>query len=89
MSSNSGLISGIVLDTLGQPVVRARVSFVSGPVPLPDIAALTDDHGAFSLSTPVEGAYTIECVAEGFLSTKTTVTISQNKRANIEVRLWR
>ena len=35
-------IAGVVVDPRGNPVEEARVYFVEGPVPLPDIAALTD-----------------------------------------------
>ena len=47
------------------PVIEARVFFVTGPVPLPDIAALTDDDGRFSLHAPTPGAYELACHADG------------------------
>jgi hypothetical protein len=43
----------------GRPVAGASVMFASGPVPLPDIAQLTNAQGAFSLAAPVEGTYRI------------------------------
>ncbi|HZA19990.1 MAG TPA: carboxypeptidase-like regulatory domain-containing protein [Actinomycetota bacterium] len=62
----SAVIHGIVRDRAGVPVSQARVYFVSGPDPFPDIAALTSEEGRFSLSAPSPGAYLIECNAEGF-----------------------
>ena len=37
------------------PVIEARVFFGTTPVPMPDIAALTDEDGRFSLCTPAPG----------------------------------
>ena len=55
------MIRGTVRDQSG-PVAGAVVSFVAGPTALPDIATLTDPDGAFALSAPVPGAYTVAVV---------------------------
>jgi Carboxypeptidase regulatory-like domain len=47
------------------PVIEARVFFGAAPVPLPDIAALTDDDGRFSLYAPAPGTYQLVCHADG------------------------
>jgi len=47
------------------PVIEARVFFGAAPVPLPDIAALTDDDGRFSLYAPTPGTYELVCHADG------------------------
>ncbi len=47
------------------PVIEARVFFSTSPVPLPDIATLTDDDGRFSLYAPAQGHYEIACHADG------------------------
>ena len=47
MSDNPSTIAGVIVDARGNPVEGARVYFVEGPVPLPDIAALTDSDGRF------------------------------------------
>ena len=47
------------------PVIEARVFFGTGPVPLPDIATLTDDDGRFSLYAPAPGRYEVVCHADG------------------------
>jgi Carboxypeptidase regulatory-like domain len=48
------------------PVTEASVFFGAGPVPMPDIAALTDDDGRFSLFAPAPGTYELVCHADGF-----------------------
>ncbi len=75
------IISGIVHDPIGQPVVQARVYFMSGPVALPDIATLTNDGGAFTLSAPSEGNYHIGIAADGFAPTSIMVTVKKGEQA--------
>jgi len=50
-------VKGAVRDAQGHPVAGAAVYFQSGPVSLPDIAALTGADGRFDLHAPVAGAY--------------------------------
>jgi hypothetical protein len=57
MSDNPLVIAGVVVNAEGNPLEGARVYFVAGPIPLPDIAALTDGNGRFALSAPVSGTY--------------------------------
>jgi hypothetical protein len=88
--NTGGVISGVVKDDSGNAISGARVSFTSGPVPLPDIAALTDNNGSFVISTPVPGEYTIEVVSELFIAKKVKVAIeSNNQKKHIEINLSR
>jgi len=48
------------------PIATARVTIESSPRPLPDVAALTDDDGRFTLATAGPGRYTIAVHADGF-----------------------
>lgn len=50
-------IHGVVTDPSGQPVPGAVVMLAAAPVPVPDIAALTDAEGRFSIVVPASGAY--------------------------------
>ena len=59
-----GVISGRVLDSDGRPVAGARVFFARGPGPLPDVAAVTGDDGAFALSAPHAGTYHVQSVTD-------------------------
>jgi hypothetical protein len=81
------VISGIVRGPEGQPLSEARVYFTRGPVPLPDIAALTDSAGKFSLSVPSVGTYTIGCTVEGFAPTTETVTVTDKEEIRLEIQL--
>ena len=89
MESRPNLISGFVGDSAGKPVTGARVYFTGGPVPLPDIAALTDGGGAFSLSVPSAGIYEIECNADGFAPEAVTVALAPGQTAHLDIRLKR
>jgi hypothetical protein len=81
------LISGVVRDPAGNPVPEARVYFTSGPVPLPEIAALTDAGGQFTLSVPAAGTYGLECNADGFASEAVTVRAKSGEDSRVAVTL--
>jgi hypothetical protein len=68
-------------------VPRARVAFAGGPVPLPDIAALTSREGAFALSAPADGRYVVECHAEGFRKFQVIVSVKGGETKQLEVFL--
>jgi len=87
MTRNQSVISGVVRDPQGQSVTEARVYFIAGPAPFPEIAALTDSSGKFSLSAPAAGIYQIECAADGFASTVVTVNVTSGQDAQVEIRL--
>lgn len=74
-------ITGIVRDASGTPVTGAHVLFTEGPRPLPDIAAVTDAEGRFSLAAPVAGQYTLTCRADPLTgpsgTAETTVRVEQ------------
>lgn len=55
--ARSTLIEGTVVDARGRPLAGARVAWLNGPVPLPDVMLLTDAAGRFTLAAPVPGAY--------------------------------
>lgn len=63
-SSSAVEITGVVHDASGAPVTGAHILFSDGPQPLPDIAALTDTEGRFSLGAPTAGEYTLLCRAD-------------------------
>jgi hypothetical protein len=58
------LLSGVVVDAAGRPVADARVALAAAPVEVPDIAALTDEDGRFSIAVPVTGAYRVTANAD-------------------------
>ena len=84
------VINGVVKDSKGNPVSQARASFVSGPVSLADIAALTDSKGTFSLSAPIAGEYIIQVVEDEFITENVKVIIENNtQKKNIDITLSR
>jgi hypothetical protein len=89
MPQNPSIICGLVVDSRGQPVVGARVFFIAGPVSLPDIAALTDNHGGFRLSAPAPGDYTLQCIADGFFPTTVRTTVKSKESIQLTVELSR
>lgn len=62
-------------DAAGRPVALARVSFTSAPVPLPDVAALTDAAGRFTLTAPRPGRYEISVFSDDAGSAAATVDV--------------
>ena len=74
-SSPAAAISGSVRDPGGAPIADARVFFVSGPVALPEIAALTDGAGRFVLSAPAAGTYELGIAADGFINASVKATV--------------
>jgi hypothetical protein len=80
MPNNPTVITGTVRDLAGHPVAGARISFVEGPVPLADIAALTAEDGTFSLTAPVAGIYRIACHADGYPSQSSTIAVGNGTR---------
>jgi hypothetical protein len=87
MEKKISVISGRVLSADGQPIAGARVFFVSSPVPVPDIALLTDGTGRFSLTAPVPGAYRIGCSSDKFGSATITVDVADGQNVDVELRL--
>jgi hypothetical protein len=81
------IIAGTVRDADGKPVAGARVFFAEGPVALPDIAALTDENGAYTLSAPVAGRYLIKCVVEGQEPVTVEMFVDVGARQDIEIRV--
>jgi hypothetical protein len=69
-------IRGTVVDAARDPVGWATVWFASGDHPTPDIAAVTDDDGRFSLTAPAPGTYRIGCRAEGHDVVETDVRVT-------------
>jgi protocatechuate 3,4-dioxygenase beta subunit len=81
------LIVGTVVDARGEPVAGATVYFVEGPVPLPDIAAVTDAEGRFTLTAPAPGPYTVGGAFDDVAASE-HVTVAQGRR-ELTLRLGR
>lgn len=86
-SQGPALISGRVLSAGGAPIAEARVYFVGGPGSFPDVAALTGEDGAFTLSAPTPGSYEVQGAADGFAPRTVEATVSAGEKASIEIAL--
>jgi hypothetical protein len=78
MADSGGTIAGRVHLPDGTPIVEARVSIASGPVPTPDVALLTDGEGRFRLHVPTSGHYEVACHADGMAPASVRVAISSD-----------
>lgn len=81
------LISGRVVDEGDVPLSEARVFFVSGPVALQDVAAMTGEDGHFCLSAPVPGTYQLQFVADNFKPRTLGVEVGEGRGEAMEIRL--
>ena len=87
MPQSPSVISGIVHGPDGKPVSNARVYFTKGPVPLPEIAAVTDSRGEFSLTAPAPGEYVIESAADQFGSRSAKVKVKGGEPVRLNLKL--
>ncbi len=79
-------ISGTVVDAAGRPVAQARVYSVTAPGPMPDIAALTDREGRFTLAAPLPGRYEIGCTSDAHGSATVAAAVG-DEAVQMEIRL--
>jgi protocatechuate 3,4-dioxygenase beta subunit len=80
-------ILGTVTGPNGEPIAEASVYFVEGPVPLPDVAQLSDDKGRFQLTAPAPGTYRLGARAPGFEAAVVTVGVGGEAEVTVEVGL--
>ena len=88
MASAARLIQVTVLDAAGRPVAGARVYVVSAPVAMPDVAALSDAQGRFTLGAPKPGRYEIGATSDMHGSARATVDVG-DRGATLRLRLPR
>lgn len=89
MARSPSVISGVVHSPDGKPVSNARVYFTDGPVPFPEIAALTDETGMFSLTAPAPGEYVVASAADDFTGKSSTVKVKGGERVRLDFKLER
>lgn len=81
------VIRGKVVDRASAPVRGARVYFVSGPVSLPDIAAVADERGRFELTAPVPGRYVVGAAGDDGTPAQQSVEVKNSDPTPITLRL--
>ena len=87
MAQAPTIISGLVQDHHGRPVVLARVYLISAPVALADVAMLTSADGTFRLAAPAHGHYQIGVSADGYAPASATATVEGGQEVAVRVRL--
>ena len=86
MSAGALQVVGTVLDSAGHPAAGATVMWLHGPVPLPDLAQLTQADGSFVMSAPVAGQYRLGC--RGHSGGQVTLDVAVGPQgARVTVRL--
>ena len=65
----------------------ARVYFVEAPVPVPEIAALTDATGTVLLELPVPGLYRVGLAAESFEPKILEVELGEESSLSVTIEL--
>jgi hypothetical protein len=85
MTTTTRLIHGSVLDVSGRPVALARVYFVKAPVAMPDVAALSDAQGRFTLSVPQAGDYEIGASSDTGSASATVVVGERGGQLQIKL----
>ncbi|MEP6649760.1 MAG: carboxypeptidase-like regulatory domain-containing protein [Lapillicoccus sp.] len=79
------VILGIATGPSG-PVALARVMVEKAPAPVPDIAGLTGEDGAFSIGTVGPGRYVVAVHADGYVPARADVIVHAND-VTVQVRL--
>ena len=79
-------IFGTVVDAAGRAVAQARVYAVKAPGPMPDVAALTDAEGRFTIAAPLPGAYEIGCTSDAHGSATAAVQVG-SEAVRMQIRL--
>lgn len=57
-------LRGVVVDVAGEPVAGAHVVVMEASMPLPEIALVADEQGAFAINLP-EGTFRLRAEAAG------------------------
>ena len=77
LEANPGTISGTLTDRCtSSPVPGAIITALQGSIPI--TSTVSDPSGNYSLPDLAPGSYTVEVVADDFVSTSSTTTVSAN-----------
>ncbi len=84
MASSPSTITVRVRDQSGRAVAGARIFFLNGPQPLPEIAALTNQQGECVLTLPKPGDYRIACATD---SGQAEASVTAGAMREVEIRV--
>lgn len=74
-------IEGIVSDTRNRPLEGATVVIVQGTASYPEIAAVSNEKGQFSLGSLEKGTYTVQATYNGKTEKQEVMIENANKSA--------
>ena len=75
--SKGSLLRLTVIDEAGHPVENARLMLQSAPVPVPEIAALSNSQGEASIFLPASGRYELGCYSDHHKQATLTINFSE------------
>lgn len=78
---------GTVTGPDGERIEEASVYFMEGPVPLPDIAQITNEQGEFRMAAPVPGTYRLGVRAGDAEPVEVTVEVRGEPEQTVAVRI--
>jgi hypothetical protein len=88
MQTQGCLVRGTTRRRGGREIAEARVFFTEAPVPVPDVATLTNDSGGFTLYAPAPGLYVVSCHAEGLSPASLSIDIAAwTSEVHIEIEM--
>jgi len=84
--SSGATLSGVVNDSSGAPVANAKIS-ISNVFTGQSVETRTDASGHYSLSKLGPGSYDVTAVAEGFPTSKSTVTMAAGATQTLNLQM--
>ena len=84
-AQNTGIISGIVTDSLQQPLEGATILLVSGPHDATQKTALTDSKGSFIFEKINYGSYKLVVSMTGYSNNNSTSIVVDETKNNINI----
>lgn len=81
-------IEGIVVDQYGSALTDATVMITEGSTPTPDIAAITDEWGRFTLYDIPQGRYLLRAVYDGQPVSRSVVISSDTAGIKMTISVY-
>ncbi len=80
-------IEGVVVSAAGAPVPGVTVMITTSDQPHPDIAAITDERGAFGFDGLAAGRYTFAAYRDGTEAGRAEVSIRRGDAGPVRIQI--
>jgi len=80
-------VEGVVVSATGAPVPGVTVMITTSDQPHPDIAAVTDERGAFGFDGLAAGRYTFAAYRDGAEASRTEVSIRHGHAGSVRIEI--